>query len=161
MSRTPRGEPVTHHRLVGDPDIIHATVARHLAEAGQTYTANRRAVVAALIDARGPMTLPALLVSDSSLAQSSAYRCLAVLEEAGVVTRLTPGSDHAFFELAEEITGHHHHLVCEACGVVIDIVFPPEIEDQIDRGLTEVSAGIGFAPRRHTIDIFGRCSRCT
>ncbi len=151
---------MTHHRLVRDPNIIHAAVARHLAEAGQTYTANRRAVVNTLIDARGPMTLPDLLSLDSSLAQSSAYRCLAVLEDAGVVTRLTPGSDHAFFELAEEITGHHHHLVCEDCGVVIDIVFPSEIEDQIDRGLTEASAGVGFTPRRHTIDIFGRCNRC-
>ena len=63
------------------------------------------------------MTLPDILGADRSLAQSSAYRSLAVLVDAGVVRRLVHGGDHAHYELAEHLTEHHHHLVCDACGI--------------------------------------------
>lgn len=107
-----------------------------------------------------PATLPSLLVHAPSLAQSSGYRNLAVLEEAGVVRRLVHGAEHAYYELAEDLTEHHHHLICEVCGRVEDVALGARIEKSIDDGLDAVARERGFTASRHVIDVYGRCSTC-
>lgn len=139
---------------------LHRSVAARLAEHDQQYTANRRAVVDALAAAGAPITLPDLLATADSLAQSSAYRCLSVLADAGVVRRLVHVGDHALFELDEHLTEHHHHLICESCGTVADVTLPDAVEAAMDRTFDEVSAAAGFTPRHHTVDIYGVCSAC-
>lgn len=141
-------------------DDLHRCVGARLADHDQQYTPNRRAVVDALAAAGAPISLPDLLAVDDSLAQSSAYRSLAVLTGAGVVRRLVHVGDHALFELAEHLTEHHHHLVCESCGSVADVTFPDRAEAAMDRTFDEVSSAAGFAPRHHTIDIHGICAGC-
>ncbi len=143
-----------------EPDL-HDAVAARLADHEQQYTSNRRAVVEALAVAGSPITLPALLEADDSLAQSSAYRSLAVLLDAGIVRRLVHVSDHAHFELAEHLTEHHHHLVCEACGTVVDVTLPTRVEAAMDRTFNEVAEASGFAPSHHAVDIYGTCSNCS
>lgn len=143
-----------------DPDL-HRAVANRLADHEQQYTANRRAVVQALAQAGAPITLPDLLLVDDSIAQSSAYRSLSVLIEAGVVRRLVHLGDHALFELAEHLTEHHHHLICESCGVVLDVTLPDRVEAAMDRTFDEVAAALGFAPLHHAVDIYGTCASCT
>ena len=64
--------------------------------------------------------IPQILEVDRSLAQSSAYRNLAVLERAGVVHRIVTTDEFARYELAEDLTEHHHHLICRSCGSVAD-----------------------------------------
>jgi Fur family ferric uptake transcriptional regulator len=142
------------------PADLHRAVAARLAEHEQQYTANRRAVVEALAVAGAPITLPDLLVVDESLAQSSAYRCLALLVETGVVRRLVHVGDHAMFELDEHLTEHHHHLICERCGTVVDVTLPERVERTMDRTFDEVAATAGFEPTHHAVDIYGVCSDC-
>ncbi len=144
------------------PDIdLHRSIAARLAEHGQHYTANRRAVVDALARAGAPITLPDLLAVDESLAQSSAYRSLSVLIDVGVVRRLVHVGDHALFELAEHLTEHHHHLICESCGTVVDVTLPDRVEAAMDRTFDEVATALGFAPLHHAVDIYGTCATCT
>lgn len=144
-----------------DPrDELHRSVAARLADHDQQYTANRRAIVDALVAAGGPITLPDLLVVESSLAQSSAYRSLSVLTDVGVVRRLVHVGGHALFELDEHLTEHHHHLICESCGTVVDVTLPDRVEDEMDRSFEEIADAAGFAPRHHTVDIYGTCADC-
>ena len=63
---------------------LHRSVATRLADHEQQYTANRRAVVDALLAAGGPITLPDLLAVDRSLAQSSTYSLLAARSGTGL-----------------------------------------------------------------------------
>ncbi len=135
-------------------------VRSRLAEREHRYTSGRRALVAALARADGPVTLPDLLSLDPALALSSTYRNLAVMEEAGVVRRLVHGSDHAHYELAEELTRHHHHLICESCGSVSDVTFDERLERSLGRTFKRVADETGFEPRHHAIDLFGRCRDC-
>ena len=97
---------------------LDRAVDQRLAEHDLRYTSGRRQIVSSLRAAGGPVTLPELLAIASDLAQSSAYRNLSLLEEAGVVRRLVHGGDHAHYELAEELTEHHHHMICEQCGQI-------------------------------------------
>jgi len=136
-------------------------VAGRLAAHDQRYTSGRRILVGALADAGGPITLPELLVLRPSLAQSSAYRNLGVLEVAGVVRRLVHGADRAHYELAEELTrNHHHHLICETCGAVSDVTLDDQLERSLGRSFQRVADATGFVPRHHSVDLFGQCADC-
>ncbi|MGA9278927.1 Fur family transcriptional regulator [Ilumatobacter sp.] len=124
------------------------------------YTAGRRALVSALRAADRPVTLPELLEMSVDLPQSSAYRNLSLLEDAGVVRRLVHGADHAHYELAETLTEHHHHLICNECGLVQDVTLEPRLERTLDSSFAELAADVDFVPTGHIIDIYGLCADC-
>ena len=139
---------------------LQRAVRERLSANGQRYTNGRQELVEALLAADGPVTLPAL-ISASSLPQSSAYRNLLLMEQAGVVRRLVHSTGHAHYELAEDLTSHHHHLICERCGTISDIELEPRLERSLDKAFDAVTAGAGFTPTHHAIDIYGACASCS
>ncbi len=143
------------------PLDLHRTVRERLGEQSQRYTNGRQELVELLLAAQGPVTLPSLLKARRSLPQSSAYRNLLVMEQAGVVRRLVHSTGHAHYELAEDLTSHHHHLICETCGAVSDIELGSRLEKSLDKAFDEVTIGAGFTTRHHAIDIYGECAECT
>jgi Fur family ferric uptake transcriptional regulator len=78
---------------------------------------------------------------------ATVYRLLEVLVEAGVC-RPFVGPDRAL-RYVYCPPGHHHHLICEGCGRVVDVpdclVVPPPGS---------------FTVERHVLDFFGRCPDC-
>ena len=127
------------------PADLHDVASARLVGADQRYPRARRALVEGLAAADAPLSLPQLLDRAPDLAQSSAYRNLVVLERAGVVHRIVTADDFARYELAEDLTGHHHHLICTECGDVQDFTMPSGVEADLDRVLTDVAAAHGFA----------------
>ena len=140
---------------------LHDIALSRLRATGQRYTARRRALVDVLETSDGPLTIPQILDLDPSLAQSSAYRNLAVLEQAEVVHRIVTNDDFARYELAEDLTEHHHHLICRTCGSVADFTLDPGVEGDLDRVLAQVAARQGFAADHHRLDLVGTCDDCT
>jgi len=143
-----------------DARTIHDTAAERLAGLDQRYTRVRRALVELLAGAEAPLALPQLLERDRSLAQSSAYRNLVVLERAGVVHRIVTADEFARYELAEDLTGHHHHLICTTCGEVRDFTMPPGVESQLEGALGRVAGENAFAADHHRLDLIGTCADC-
>ena len=139
---------------------LHETAAERLRGDDQRYTSSRRALVEALAGAERPATIPELLAARPGLAQSSAYRNLAVLEQVGVVRRIVTSDEHARFELAEDLTGHHHHLVCGTCGRVEDFTVSHQLERSLDAALARVAGDTGFQVDHHRLDLVGTCSDC-
>ncbi len=140
---------------------LHVEVGHRLAESGQRYSPVRRQLVDALAGADRPQSVADLVTAVPELAQSSAYRNLGVLADAGAVTRVATDDDAARFELAEAITErHHHHLVCTQCGLVLDYDPPEALESQLAEGLDRVAQASGFVPESHRFDLFGRCAEC-
>jgi Fe2+ or Zn2+ uptake regulation protein len=146
---------------MADHAELHATAAERLRADAQRYTASRRALVEALAGAPRPPTIPELLGTRPELAQSSAYRNLAVLEQVGVVRRIVTSDEHARFELAEDLTGHHHHLVCGRCGGVEDFTVSTRLERSLDEALAKVADGTGFRVDHHRLDLVGTCQSCS
>lgn len=142
------------------PADVHDTAAERLRAVGQRFTASRRAVIEVLVVAGSPLTIPEVLHASPHLPQSSVYRNLAVLEQAGVVRRLLTSGDFARYELAEDLTEHHHHLVCSACGRVEDFTAPTELERRLDDAMGAVHEATGFAAEHHRLDLLGTCARC-
>ena len=143
--------------MTADP---HEFAAAKLRAKGHRYTRNRRALVTTLLQSHHPSTIPELLAIDSSLAQSSVYRNLAILEESHVVERVVTSDEFARFELAEELTEHHHHLVCTDCGVVLDFTIPAALEADLETAFGRVEADTGFQADQHRLDLVGHCSGC-
>ena len=103
-----------------------------LRSAEQRYTSGRRRLVELLAEAPRPETIPELLGRAPSLAQSSAYRNLVVLEEAGVAHRVVTSDERSRYELAEDLMGHHHHLICTSCGKVDDFTVSTQMERSLE-----------------------------
>jgi Fur family transcriptional regulator, ferric uptake regulator len=140
-------------------DALYKEVAARLLAAGQRFTTNRRTIVDALIGGDRPLSIPEILES-TRLPQSSLYRNLTVLEAANVVTRVITTDEWGRFELSEELTGHHHHLVCSQCGAVTDVTIPDDVESDLDRALEKLATRAGFELSHHRLDLVGLCASC-
>lgn len=140
---------------------LHDDVATRLHRGRQRYTPARRALVELLHDLDRPRTTQELLDADPAMSQSSLYRNLAVLEQADVVRRLTGSDDAARFELAENVTGdHHHHLVCSRCGKIEDIEVAAGIEDAMHEAIDHAADERGFDTEFHRLELLGTCAGC-
>lgn len=126
------------------------------------YTRGRRKVVSALVGADGPKSAAELYAEvGSAVPLSSIYRTLTVLEESGVVVPHLGARGLTRYELAEWITGHHHHLICVRCGVVEDIAIPQSQEAQVRDLVEDIGSLVSFSPMSHALEIEGRCSKCS
>jgi Fe2+ or Zn2+ uptake regulation protein len=139
---------------------VHDAVSVRLARSDQRYTKLRRTLVDILRAADRPLTIPEILASAPSLTQSGAYRNVGVLVELGVVDRIAGSDDHGRYELAGLFAGHHHHLVCESCGVVEDLHASPRLERTLAEAARLASEEQGYDVRDHRVELFGRCPRC-
>ena len=92
---------------------IDQLAASQLSAKNQRYTKNRRQLIEILLQTSKPITINQILESNQKLAQSSVYRNLAVLEQAGLVVKLITNDGHAHYELAEHILDHHHHKMVD------------------------------------------------
>jgi len=131
-----------------------------LGSLGQRYTPLRQALVRALATAGRPLTIPEIVDAAPDLPQSSAYRNVTILIEAGVVRRVVGTDDHGRFELAEELSSHHHHLICSRCGMVEDLRSSPQLERMLGQLAEVAAAEQGFHVAEHRLDLVGLCAGC-
>jgi len=142
-------------------DDVDDAVADLLREADQRYTSGRQRLVAALQAGDGPLTIAQILEADDSQVQSSVYRNLTILESAGAVTRIVTSDEYARYELAEHLTGHHHHLICRTCGGVEDFSLDSKTEYELDQAFHQAGSQTGFLVEEHRLDLLGTCQKCT
>ncbi|SIN13782.1 Fur family transcriptional regulator [Micromonospora cremea] len=84
---------------------------------------------------------------------TTVYRTLQGLADAGEIDVMRPpGGEHLYRRCSE---GHHHHLVCRACGSTVEVA-GPAVESWADR----VAAQHGYDDVSHTLEIFGTCPTC-
>ena len=140
---------------------INEIASFQLQTINQRYTKNRRKLIEILLKTSKPITINQILESDSKLAQSSVYRNLAVLEQAGLVVKIITNDDHAHYELAEHILDHHHHIICSPCGEILDFHLSEKIEKALENSLKEIADDLGFSIDRHRLDLLGTCGECT
>jgi Fur family ferric uptake transcriptional regulator len=140
---------------------LHDEIEGRLRRRGLRYTDGRRAIVELLIASDHPVHIGEIAKALPEMPRSSAYRHLADLQAAAVVRDLPAGDDYARFELVEDLTEHHHHLLCTSCGRVIDVPASAELETALRTHLDGLARQAGFRPEHHRVDVFGRCDRCS
>ncbi len=84
---------------------------------------------------------------------STVYRTLELLEQLGLVTETDLGGGRVRYHPVDK--GHHHHLVCQECGAVIDL------DDSLLASLKgTLLRQYKFAADLRHLAIFGRCAKC-
>jgi len=84
---------------------------------------------------------------------STVYRTLELLKEHELVTETDMGDGRVRYHSIKK--GHHHHLVCQKCGAIIDL------DESVLEPLKDVlSKEYGFDADLKHLAIFGCCNRC-
>jgi Fe2+ or Zn2+ uptake regulation protein len=76
------------------------------------------------------------------------------------VRRVAGADEFGRFELAEELSRHHHHLLCTRCGAVLDYALPGRFEHGIERLTRDIATSTGFKADAHSLDFVGVCADC-
>lgn len=140
---------------------LRETIAGQLRRANQRFTPNREALLEVLASANGkPLTIPDIVAARPQLAVSTVYRNLSVLEQVGVVHRVVTRGDFSYYELIEDLTEHHHHLVCSSCGSVFDVPASATIEESVREAARKIARRTGFKTQAHRLDLVGLCRSC-
>jgi len=85
---------------------------------------------------------------------STVYRTLDLLKELGLVTETNLGEGRVRYHPADK--GHHHHLVCQECGAIIDL------DESVLSSLKSVLLReYKFSADLRHLAIFGRCTNCS
>lgn len=140
-----------------EPDRGGERVIRALRRAGFKIT-RQRLLLARTFSALDHMTVDDLHREaaryDPTVGRVTAYRFLRALCEAGVARERHFEDGLCRFDniAAKE---HHDHLICEACGKIVEFTC-----DRIETLQDEISRSRGFEIHGHRLEIRGLCRDC-
>lgn len=133
-----------------------------LAAAGHRRGGARRALLELLDEQECALTaqeiedaLRARGKSRRVVSRASVYRILDELERLRLVQRVETGQAMVRYERVCEHDEHHHHLVCDECGVVM-----PFSDPGLERAIETLSERVPLAVSEHEIVLHGACKDC-
>jgi Fur family ferric uptake transcriptional regulator len=94
-----------------------------------------------------------LLKKKKKIGLTSIYRSLGLFESLGIVFKITNGSA-VKYKLCES-EHHNHHIVCKACGDVVELNFC-DISDWSKK----VTESTGYQVVDHQLNFLGYCKAC-
>lgn len=94
-----------------------------------------------------------LLDKGVSIDLTSVYRTLDLFVDLGIAHMTDLGEGKKRYELADK-DQHHHHLVCNNCGIIEDIFLKEE------SFVKEVALKSKFSTDHHHLEFFGLCRKC-
>jgi Fur family ferric uptake transcriptional regulator len=132
-----------------------------LAASGRKRGGARRALLE-LLD-RQECALTAVEIEDAlragdaarNVSRASVYRVLDELERLRLVQRVETGQAMVRYERVHEYDQHHHHLVCDECGLVM-----PFSDAALERAIGELSEKVPLKVSEHEIVLHGACPDC-
>jgi Fur family ferric uptake transcriptional regulator len=140
--------------MTEEQEIFH----RHIQRAGLKRTAQRDLILEVFLRTEEHLSSEDLyrLVQqeDPDIGQTTVYRTLKLLTEAGLAREVRFGDGRTRYEHNYK-RAHHDHLICTECGKTIEF-FSAELESQQDA----IAAKHGFEPTYHTLRLFGICPDC-
>ena len=130
---------------------------RGLALPGHTRLTSQRRAVLDLIAGRDASFTAVDLFQEArrrspKLGLATVYRTVELLRRSGSVRPLVGDARPAYVRCEP---GHHHHLICLACGAV------EETELCGAPSAAELRRRYGFRAEGHELDVYGTCVRCS
>ncbi len=118
-------------------------------------TPPRLSVLDILEHSQKPLSVKSIAkkLSRTRIDTATVYRTITSLLTLRLVSTVNFSSKEAYFELAGK--KHHHHLICENCGKIVDVESCQA--DISQRSL--LKAGFGYI-NRHSLEFFGLCNDC-
>ena len=138
-------------------DQLLRRIDREILAAGGKRSKSRAAVMERFFRAGDHVTVEELAraVRETSprVGTVTVYRTLKLLSRMGYAKELDFGEGARRYE--SNLASHHDHLVCTACGAVIEFKDPG-----IEKLQELVTSRHGFRATAHRLEIFGRCRKC-
>ncbi len=132
---------------------------RELAAAGHKRGGARRSVLELLDAQRCALTAveieDALRAAKRRVSRASVYRILDELERLRLVQRVETGQAMVRYERVCGHDEHHHHLVCDCCGLVM-----PFADEALEQAISSLSARVPLTVSEHEIVLRGECRDC-
>ena len=132
-------------------------IANKLSELGYRLTPQRIMILSAIEDSDDHISAEEIyaqiVAKYPQVNISTVYRTLELLKRLGLVTETDLGGGRVRYHSAEK--GHHHHLVCQKCGTIIDID-----ESTLARLQDVLLHRYNFSAELRHVAIFGLCEKC-
>ncbi len=90
-----------------------------------------------------------------AVGRASVYRILELLTTLKLVQRIDVGQGVARYERHQPDGDHHHHMVCDGCGLVA-----PFEDPTLEQAIEQVSRRLSFAVAEHDVVLHGACRDC-
>jgi Fur family transcriptional regulator, ferric uptake regulator len=134
-----------------------AGITGRLSEKGYRMTPQRMMILSAMESSHDHISAEEIYAQVSAkyphINISTVYRTLELLKKLGMVYEIDLGEGRIRYHA--EGSGHHHHLVCQGCGEVIDI------EEATLSSLKDILLrDYGFSADLKHVGIFGSCEKC-
>ena len=132
-------------------------ITERLREKGYRLTPQRLMILSAIENSRDHISAEEIYAQVAAkypnVNISTVYRTLELLKKLGMVYEIDLGEGRIRYH-AEE-SGHHHHLVCQTCGNVIDI------DESTLSSLRDILVrDYHFQAELRHVGIFGICEKC-
>lgn len=141
-----------------DNTAFHNAFQEFISRKGMNATAQRRIIAEVFFRFPGHHSLEEFYQrvqqQDASIGQTTVYRTLKLLCEAGLAMEIHFSDGIARYELAAS-DSHHDHMVCVTCGKIIEIYDP-----RIEKIQHELARKYGFLLRGHVHNLYGVCADC-
>ena len=128
-----------------------------LRRAGLRVTATRVAVLAVLDESKDHPRMDQIIervrANGVSISTQAAYDVCDALHRTGLARRIEPAGGPARFE--SRVGDNHHHLVCRACGVTLDVDCAVG-----DPPCLTVVEDFGYEIDEAEVIYWGRCPEC-
>ena len=133
---------------------IENALRRH----GYKITPQRRTVISSIINNREHLTPAAIheLVcrEHPGIGLVTIYRTLEVLAELGFICEVHAGGSCRSY-LVRRPAEHHHHLICQDCGKVVDFTYC-----RLEEMERKLSRETNFTISGHLLEFLGQCREC-
>ena len=127
-----------------------------LREHGVRMTPQRQAILEYLVTEHSHPTADdiykALAGRFPNMSVATVYNNLRVFKEVGLVQEMNYGDASSRFDF---VTSKHYHIICDACGTVVDFNYP--VLDEIEAVAAQLT---GFKVDRHRLEGYGTCPTC-
>jgi Fur family ferric uptake transcriptional regulator len=135
-----------------------AVFLRHIQQAGLKRTAQRDLILDVFLRTEEHLSSEDLyrLVKreDASIGQTTVYRTLKLLTDAGLAREVRFGDGRARYEHNYKHP-HHDHMICAVCGKTIEF-----FSEELERLQDKIAAKHKFEITHHTLRMFGYCADC-
>lgn len=127
-----------------------------LREHGVRMTPQRQAILEYLVTEHSHPTADDIYKALSgrfpNMSVATVYNNLRVFKEIGLVQEMNYGDASSRFDF---VTSRHYHIICDACGKVVDFNYP--VLDEIEAVASQLT---GFKVDRHRLEVYGTCPAC-
>jgi Fur family transcriptional regulator, ferric uptake regulator len=140
-------------------EAIRQQLEAHLAARGLKRTRQRAQILELLLGETEHLTMETLVGRvhrvHPRIGQATVYRAVRLFEDAGILARHKLAGSHDHLELQAPQAEHHDHLVCMACGRIVEFADPV-----IEAHQEALAAAHGYRLEGHSHVIRGTCPAC-